>query len=119
MHVHTECLSGDVFGSLVCHCGARLHRALDLIVDNGASVVIYLREDQTRRHSLQCAPARHELGDIESQILADLGVNPGATALLGGPRDASIRVTANGHQPFSDAVHHNVLSTNLPTALAV
>jgi 3,4-dihydroxy 2-butanone 4-phosphate synthase / GTP cyclohydrolase II len=40
VHVHTECLSGDVFGSVRCDCGTRLHRAFDLIVDNGAGVVI-------------------------------------------------------------------------------
>jgi 3,4-dihydroxy 2-butanone 4-phosphate synthase/GTP cyclohydrolase II len=95
VHIHTECLIGDAFGSLGCDCGTRLHRAIDLIVQNGAGVVIYLRDHQSRRPSLQCAPVRRGLGDIETQILADLGIHAGAPALLSDPRD------------------HDVLSTNL------
>jgi 3,4-dihydroxy 2-butanone 4-phosphate synthase/GTP cyclohydrolase II len=95
VHVHTECLIGDAFGSLGCDCGTRLHRAIDLIVQSGAGVVIYLRDHQSRRPSLQCAPVRRGLGDIETQILADLGMDAGAPALLSDPRD------------------HDVLSTNL------
>jgi len=95
VHVHTECLIGDAFGSLGCDCGTRLHRAIDLIVQNGAGVVIYLRDHQSRRPGLQCAPVRRGLGDIETQILADLGIDAGAPALLSDPRA------------------HDVLSTNL------
>jgi 3,4-dihydroxy 2-butanone 4-phosphate synthase / GTP cyclohydrolase II len=95
VHIHTECLIGDAFESLGCDCGTRLHRAIDLIVQNGAGVVIYLRDHQSRHPSLQCAPVRRGLGDIETQILADLGMDTGAPALLSDPRD------------------HDVLSTNL------
>jgi 3,4-dihydroxy 2-butanone 4-phosphate synthase/GTP cyclohydrolase II len=119
VHVNTECLSGDVFGSLACDCDTHLQHAFDVIVDSRAGVVIYLRDNHNGRHSLQCVPARQRLGDIETQILADLGVHPGATALLPDPREASTRVTADGHQPCSGAVHRDVLSTSLPTALAV
>jgi hypothetical protein len=59
-----------------------LQRAFELIVDNGAGVVIYLRDGRDRRHSLQCTPARQRLDDIETQILDDLNVDPGATALF-------------------------------------
>jgi 3,4-dihydroxy 2-butanone 4-phosphate synthase / GTP cyclohydrolase II len=113
VHVHAECLSGDAFGSLRCDCGSQLSRAFDLIVQNGAGVVIYLRDDQDRRHSLQCAPVRHGLGDIETQILADLGVDASATALLSDLRDTSIRVKIHDHQPCSGTVHRDVLSPNL------
>ena len=58
VHIHTECLIGDAFGSLGCDCGTRLHRAIDLIVHNGAGVLIYLRDHQSWRPSLQCAPVR-------------------------------------------------------------
>jgi 3,4-dihydroxy-2-butanone 4-phosphate synthase len=93
VHVHTECLTGDAFGSLGCACGSRLHRAIDLIVDNGAGVVIYLRDDQSRRHTLQCAPARRGLGDIETQILADLGIDDAAPTLLSDPRGYDVLST--------------------------
>jgi len=119
VHVHTECLSGDVFGSLRCHCGTHLQRAFDLIVDNRAGVVIYLRDDQSRRHSLQCAPVRKGLGNIETQILADLGVDACATTLLSDPRNTSLRVKARGHQPCSAADHNDVLSMNAAALEAV
>jgi 3,4-dihydroxy 2-butanone 4-phosphate synthase/GTP cyclohydrolase II len=119
VYVHTECLSGDVFGSLRCDCGAHLERAFDLIVENRAGVVIYLRDDHSRPLSLQCPPARQRLDDIDTQILADLGVDAGGTALLSDPRDTSTRVKARSHQPCSGAVHYDALSTSLPTVLAV
>jgi 3,4-dihydroxy 2-butanone 4-phosphate synthase/GTP cyclohydrolase II len=93
VHVHVECLIGDAFGSLGCDCGSRLHRAIDVIVESGAGVVIYLRDDRSRCHSLQCAPVRGGLGDIETQILADLGVDVGASALLNVPRDYDVHST--------------------------
>lgn len=93
VHVHTECLTGDAFGSVGCDCGSRLHRAIDLIVENGAGVVIYLRDDERPRHSLQCVPVRRGLGDIETQILADLGVDASAPALLVDPRDHDVLCT--------------------------
>src|SRR4029077_6857492 len=83
VHVHTECLSGDVFGSLVCDCGTQLQRALELIVDNGAGVVIYLRDGHN--HSLQCAPTGQRADDIKTQIVADLGINPDTVAFLTDP----------------------------------
>ncbi|EHB56189.1 3,4-dihydroxy-2-butanone 4-phosphate synthase [Mycolicibacterium rhodesiae JS60] len=85
VHVHTECLIGDAFGSFGCDCGRRLHRSIDFIVETGAGVVIYLRDGRGRGQSIQCAPARSRLGDIETQILADLGVDTGAPQLIGDP----------------------------------
>ena len=57
VHGHTECLPGDVFSPLLCHCGTRLQHALGRITDSQTGVVIYLRE---HRHSLRCAPTRHQ-----------------------------------------------------------
>lgn len=114
VHVHTECVPGDVFGSLLCECGAQLQRAFDLIVDNGAGVVIYLREGHGRGRLLQCPPVRQRLDDIETQILADLGVDPGATALFPDPLDAPARVRAGVHHPRSETAGPNVRSTAFP-----
>jgi 3,4-dihydroxy 2-butanone 4-phosphate synthase / GTP cyclohydrolase II len=41
--VHSECLTGDVFGSLRCDCGTQLDAALQRIADEGAGVLVYLR----------------------------------------------------------------------------
>ncbi len=45
VRVHSECLTGDVFGSLRCDCGAQLEASLGLIVDDGLGAVIYLRQE--------------------------------------------------------------------------
>jgi 3,4-dihydroxy 2-butanone 4-phosphate synthase/GTP cyclohydrolase II len=95
--VHSECLTGDVFGSLRCDCGPQLDRALELIAEAGSGVVVYLRGHEgrgiglghkLRAYSLQeqgldTVDANLELGlpvdsreyGIGSQILVDLGVS--------------------------------------------
>ena len=48
VRVHSECLTGDVFGSLRCDCGPQLQAALDLIEQEGRGVLIYLRGHEGR-----------------------------------------------------------------------
>src|ERR1700729_1254111 len=48
VRVHSECLTGDVFGSLKCDCGPQLRAALDLIEQEGRGVLIYLRGHEGR-----------------------------------------------------------------------
>ena len=43
--VHSECLTGDVFGSCRCDCGEQLNRALDMIHAEGRGVLVYLRQE--------------------------------------------------------------------------
>ncbi|MGC9043441.1 MAG: bifunctional 3,4-dihydroxy-2-butanone-4-phosphate synthase/GTP cyclohydrolase II [Myxococcota bacterium] len=43
VRVHSECLTGDTFGSLRCDCGPQLHRAMQMIEEEGSGVIIYLR----------------------------------------------------------------------------
>jgi 3,4-dihydroxy 2-butanone 4-phosphate synthase / GTP cyclohydrolase II len=100
VYVHTECVSGDVFGSLRCDCGAHLERAFDLIVENRAGVVIYLRDDHSRPLSLQCPPARQRLDDIDTQILADLGIHPDATTLYPHPLEPRPRMSLSTNLPM-------------------
>jgi 3,4-dihydroxy 2-butanone 4-phosphate synthase/GTP cyclohydrolase II len=113
VHVHTECLSGDVFGSLVCDCGTQLQRALELIVDNGVGVVIYLR-DGGHNLSLQCTPAGQRLDDVDAQIVADLGLNPDTVALLTDPLVAPTGGKADIHRACSETFGGDQLSRVLP-----
>lgn len=45
VRVHSECLTGDIFGSLRCDCGPQLHAALSMIEKEGTGVLLYLRQE--------------------------------------------------------------------------
>ena len=45
VRVHSECLTGDVLGSLRCDCGEQLHRAMDMIEKEGSGVILYMRQE--------------------------------------------------------------------------
>lgn len=45
VRVHSECMTGDIFGSMRCDCADQLHKAMAMIQNEGAGVIIYLRQE--------------------------------------------------------------------------
>jgi len=45
VRLHSECLTGDMLGSLKCDCGPQLHAAIKAIADNGWGILLYLRQE--------------------------------------------------------------------------
>ncbi|HPW69556.1 MAG: bifunctional 3,4-dihydroxy-2-butanone-4-phosphate synthase/GTP cyclohydrolase II [Desulfomonilia bacterium] len=45
VRVHSECLTGDVFHSARCDCGDQLHRAMEMIEEDGRGVIVYMRQE--------------------------------------------------------------------------
>src|SRR4051812_1060862 len=45
VRIHSQCLTGDVFGSLKCDCGPQLHKAMEMIEDEGRGAIVYQQQE--------------------------------------------------------------------------
>lgn len=120
VRIHSECLTGDVFGSRRCDCGMQLSEAMRKIVEHGSGVVLYLRqegrgiglENKIRAYALQdrgrdTVEANLELGfevdsrdfAVAAKMLEALGLNQ---------TDTGIRLLTNNPDKFETLKRFNV-----------
>lgn len=126
--VHSECLTGEVLGSLKCDCGAQLERALESVAAAGRGLVVYLRQEgrgiglgnKLRAYALQAKGLDTVEANLALELPEDARTYDAAAALLRELGVKSVRLMTNNPRkvrgleelgiPVVERVPHVVLS---------
>jgi 3,4-dihydroxy 2-butanone 4-phosphate synthase/GTP cyclohydrolase II len=115
--VHSECLTGDVFGSARCDCGPQLHEALEKVAAEGKGVVIYLRGHEGRGIGLLATLQAYQLQDggrdtvdanLDLGLPADARHYGAATQILRDLGVASVRLMTNNPDKTSSLESYGI-----------
>jgi len=115
--VHSECLTGDVFGSQRCDCGPQLEEAMERIVAEGRGVVVYLRGHEGRGIGLVAKLQAYQLQDggrdtvdanLELGLPADARHYGAATQVLRDLGVTSVRLMTNNPDKVSSLEDYGV-----------
>jgi 3,4-dihydroxy 2-butanone 4-phosphate synthase/GTP cyclohydrolase II len=118
VRVHSECMTGDIFGAMRCECGDQLDTALDMIVAEGGGVLVYLRGHEGRGIGLVAKVRTHVLQDergldtLDSATMLGLPVDtrdyaPAATVLKH-LRVRSVRLLSNNPDKVRALESHGI-----------
>lgn len=124
---HSECLTGDVFGSQRCDCGSQLDAAMAAIAARGRGVVLYLRGHEGRGIGLLSKLQAYELQDagadtvdanLELGLPVDAREYSVAAQLLGDLGVSSVELLTNNPEKVTALARHGFEVTRVPLAPA-
>ena len=123
VRIHSECLTGDVFGSQRCDCGAQLLKSIELIQKQGSGLIIYLRDHEGRGIGLSQKIAAYALQDKgENTVQANISLGHAvddrsyedAVLILQTLGVKEIDLLSNNPEKFSQLIKAGIKVNQLP-----
>ncbi len=128
VRVHSECLTGDVFGSQRCDCGPQLDLAMRRIVEEGVGVLIYMRGHEGRGIGLGSKIMAYALQDtgldtVDANVALGLAIDDrdfaDGAAILGDLGVCSVRLMTNNPRKISALERNGIaVSERVPIIIA-
>jgi 3,4-dihydroxy 2-butanone 4-phosphate synthase / GTP cyclohydrolase II len=123
VRIHSECLTGDVFGSQRCDCGAQLLKSIELIQKQGSGLIIYLRDHEGRGIGLAQKISAYALQDKgENTVQANISLGHAvddrsyedAVLILQTLAVKEIDLLSNNPEKFSQLIKAGIKVNQLP-----
>ncbi|WP_433273897.1 GTP cyclohydrolase II [Actinosynnema sp. CS-041913] len=129
VRVHSECMTGDIFGAMRCECGEQLDAALDAIVREGSGILVYLRGHEGRGIGLVAKVRTHVLQDERGLDTLDSATTLGlpvdvreygpAARVLKHLRVLSVRLMSNNPDKIQALEEHGIpVAARVPLLMA-